>query len=57
MESDSVKSGTEVLIENVCIKRHALQTYCFPSNEDCTQKQNFTRIFTFAKNVNWTLVK
>ena len=42
MESDSVKSGTEVLIENVCIKRHALQTYC---------------IFTFAKNVNWTLVK
>ena len=39
MESNSVNSGTEVLIENVCIKRHVLQTYCFPSNEDCTLKK------------------
>ena len=39
MESDSFNIGTEVLIENVCIKRHALQTYCFPSNEDCTLKK------------------
>ena len=36
IESNSVNSGTEVLIENVCIKGHVLQTYCFPLNEDCT---------------------
>ena len=39
IESNSVNSGTEVLIENVCIKWHVLQTYCFPSNEDCTLKK------------------
>ena len=32
-ESNSVDGGTEVLIENVCIKLHVLQTCCFPSNE------------------------
>ena len=39
IESNSVNSGTEVLIENVCIKWHVLQTYCFPSNGDCTLKK------------------
>ena len=39
IESNSVNSGTEVLIENVCIKWHVLQTYCFPANEDCTLKK------------------
>ena len=38
IESNSVNSGTEVLIENVCIKSHVLETYCFPSNKDCTLK-------------------
>ena len=39
IESNSVNSGTEVLIEIVCIKWHDLQTYCFPSNGDCTLKK------------------
>ena len=39
IESNSVNSGTEVLIENVCIKLHVLQTYCSPSNEDCILKK------------------
>ena len=33
IESNSVNSGTEVWLE-----WHVLQTYCFPSNEDCTLK-------------------
>ena len=39
IESNSVNSGTEVLIEIVCIKWHVLKTYCFPSNEDCALKK------------------
>ena len=39
IESNSVNSGTEVLIEIVCIKWHVLKTYCFPSNEVCTLKK------------------
>ena len=50
IESNSVNSGTEVLIENICIKWHVLQTYCFPLNEDCTLKKILTRIFSFVKD-------
>ena len=39
IESNSANSGTEVLIEIVCVKWHVLQTYCFPSNGDCTLKK------------------
>ena len=49
IESNSVNSGTEVLIENVCIKWHVLQTYCFPSNEDCTLKKFDTNIYFCQK--------
>ena len=51
IESNSVNSGTEVLIEDFCIKRHVLQTQ-FSSNEDCTLKKFRHENFTFAKNVN-----
>ena len=47
IESNSVYSGTEVLIENVCTKWHVLQTYCLLDTEKI-----LTQIFTFAKNVN-----
>ena len=49
IESNSVNSGPEVLIENVCIKWHVLQLYCFPSNEDCTLKKFDTNIYFCQK--------
>ena len=44
MGSNSVNTGTAVSIDNVCIKGHVLQTYCFPSNEDRTLKK-FSQYF------------
>ena len=57
MESNSVNSGTEVLIENVCIKWHVLQTYCFPPNEDCTLKRFWHEYLLLPKNVNWSITR
>jgi len=39
IESNSVNSGNYFFIENVFINLHVLQTYCFPSYEDCTLKK------------------
>ena len=55
IESNSVHSGTEVLIENVCIT--CFTNILFATKWRVHAEKIWTRIFTISKNVNWSLIK
>ena len=58
IESNSVNSGTEVLRENVCTYEVTCFTNKLFSIKWRLHTENIlTRILTFAKNVNWSLMK